>query len=47
VIEDGGASLRRAANAIGVPPNRIRDIAHDQRNITPGTAVRLARHSID
>ena len=38
-----GLSAYRVAKAIGVPPNRIQDIAREQRNITPGTALRLAK----
>jgi addiction module HigA family antidote len=38
-----GLSAYRVAKAIGVPPNRIQDIAREERNITPGTALRLAK----
>ena len=36
-------SAYRVAKAIGVPPNRIQDIVREKRNITPGTALRLAK----
>ena len=38
-----GLSARRVAGAIKVPSNRIQDIVREQRNTTPGTALRLAR----
>ncbi len=38
-----GLSAYRVAKAIGVPANRIQDIAREKRNITPGTALRLAK----
>jgi addiction module HigA family antidote len=38
-----GLSAYRVAKAIDVPPNRIQDIAREARNITPGTALRLAK----
>ena len=38
-----GLTAYRVARAIGVPPNRIQDIARERRNITPGTALRLAK----
>ena len=40
-----GLSAYRVAKAIDVPPNRIQDIAREERNITPGTALRLAKRS--
>ena len=42
-MEPLGLSAYRVAKAIGVPPNRIQDIAREKRNITPGTALRLAK----
>lgn len=36
-------SAYRIAKSIGVPPNRIQDIAREKRDITPGTALRLAK----
>jgi addiction module HigA family antidote len=38
-----GLTAYRVARAINVPPNRIQDIARERRNITPGTALRLAK----
>ena len=38
-----GLSAYRVAKAIDVPPNRIQDIAREERNITPATALRLAK----
>ncbi len=38
-----GLSAYRVAKAIDVPPNRIQDIAREERNVTPGTALRLAK----
>lgn len=38
-----GLTAYRVARAIDVPPNRIQDIARERRNITPGTALRLAK----
>jgi len=38
-----GLSAYRVAKAIDVPPNRIQDIAREVRNITPATALRLAK----
>jgi addiction module HigA family antidote len=39
-----GLSAYKVAKAIGVPPNRIQDVAREKRNITPGTALRLAKY---
>ncbi len=38
-----GLTAYRVAKAIDVPPNRVQDIARERRNITPGTALRLAK----
>jgi antitoxin HigA-1 len=38
-----GLTAYRVAKAIDVPPNRIQDIGREQRNITPATALRLAK----
>lgn len=38
-----GLSAYRIAKSIGVPPNRIQDIVREKRNITPSTALRLAK----
>lgn len=38
-----GLSANRLAQAIGVPANRVTAILHGTRNITPDTALRLAR----
>jgi addiction module HigA family antidote len=38
-----GLSAYRVAKASDVPPNRIQDIAREERNIAPATALRLAK----
>lgn len=38
-----GLSAYRIAKSIGVPANRIQDIVREKRNITPSTALRLAK----
>jgi len=38
-----GLSAYRVAKAIGVPPNRIQNITREERSITRGTALRLAK----
>lgn len=38
-----GISQYRLAQAIGVPPRRINEIAHGKRRITPETAVRMSK----
>jgi len=38
-----GLSAYRIARAIDVPPNRIQDIAREERSVTPATALRLAK----
>ena len=37
-------SARALARAIDVPPNRITEISHEQRDVTADTAIRLARY---
>jgi antitoxin HigA-1 len=39
-----GMSARQLAEAIGVPPNRISDIARERRAMTTDTAIRLGRY---
>ena len=39
-----GISARQLAEAIGVPGNRISDIARERRGITADTALRLGRY---
>jgi addiction module HigA family antidote len=36
-------SSRKLADAIGVPPNRVSAIVAGERDVTPDTALRLAR----
>lgn len=38
-----GLSAYRVAKAIGVPANRIQEIAREKRDISPSTALRLAK----
>jgi len=38
-----GLSAYRVAKAIGVPANRIQEIVREKRDISPGTALRLAK----
>ncbi|MDJ0945739.1 MAG: HigA family addiction module antitoxin [Kiloniellales bacterium] len=38
-----GMSANKLAQAIGVPANRVTTILHGRRNVTPDTALRLAR----
>lgn len=37
-------SARALADAIGVPANRVSEIAREQRSITADTAIRLGRY---
>jgi len=39
-----GMSARQLAEAIGVPANRISDIARERRGMTADTAIRLGRY---
>jgi antitoxin HigA-1 len=39
-----GLSARHLAEILGVPHNRISDIAREKRSMTADTALRLARH---
>ncbi|HSZ56215.1 MAG TPA: HigA family addiction module antitoxin [Tepidisphaeraceae bacterium] len=39
-----GLSQNRLANAIGVPPRRINEIALRKRTVTADTALRLAKY---
>ncbi len=39
-----GMSARKLAEALGVPPNRISDIARERRGMTADTAIRLGRY---
>jgi addiction module HigA family antidote len=43
-LKDCGISINGLARAIGVPPNRISQIANGKRDITADTAVRLAQY---
>ncbi len=38
-----GLSQNALARALGVPPRRINEIVHEQRSVSPDTALRLAR----
>ena len=38
-----GLSARKLAEEVGVPPNRLSDIAREHRGITADTAIRLGR----
>lgn len=42
-LEDCGISAVKLAESIGVPKNRIYEIIHGTREITPDTAFRLSR----
>jgi antitoxin HigA-1 len=39
-----GLSARRLASALGVPSNRISDLARERRDVTADTAIRLGRY---
>jgi len=39
-----GLSQNALARALGVPPRRINEIVHEERAISPDTALRLARY---
>lgn len=42
-LEPLGMSSRKLADAISVPANRITKLIRQERNLTPDTALRLAR----
>ena len=42
-MEPLGLSASRPGQLIGVPHNRISEMAKERRNVTPDTALRLAR----
>jgi antitoxin HigA-1 len=39
-----GLSARQLAQSLGVPGNRISDLARERRDVSADTALRLARH---
>lgn len=43
-LEPLGLSARRLAKALGVPGNRISDLARERRDVTADTAIRLGRY---
>jgi addiction module HigA family antidote len=43
-LEPLSLSARRLANALGVPSNRISDLARERRDVTADTAIRLGRY---
>lgn len=43
-LEPLGLSSRRLAQALGVPSNRISDLARERRDVTADTAIRLGRY---
>lgn len=43
-LEPLGLSARRLAKALGVPSNRISDLARERRDVTADTAIRLGRY---
>lgn len=43
-IEPMGLTQAEVARAIGVPYQRLNDVVHGRRALTPSTALRLARY---
>lgn len=43
-LEPLGLSCRQLADAIGVPSNRVSDIARERRGITADTAIRFGHY---
>jgi addiction module HigA family antidote len=44
LIEPLGMSVNQLANVLHVPANRLNQIVHGKRGITPDTSLRLARY---